>query len=274
MADIPPEVLEALDYEAPFLIDKLVRNRFVDTPVEARALFTELKRYLVLTHVDRTKAWKMHSVCVDEAWHQFVLFTVEYGKFCAKHFGRYRHHAPSNASGAGFGGAAGATLAEFGERYRDMFGMDLPQVWNDSSWVTPHRRIVNGRCGQLALGSVDGMVELIDSDGQAFFQGQRHRPGSAAIHCWHGCFLCTRIAGRADRRGKGRGGFRIGRNQDPPCRLTAPLGRRAITGSGQSPHSSGKLVSIQDSVDEPIAAVLGDHDRKRRTRDALVENVL
>jgi hypothetical protein len=170
VADIPPEVLEALDYEAPFLIDKLVRNRFVDTPVEARALFTELKRYLVLTHVDRTKAWKMHSVCVDEAWHQFVLFTVEYGKFCAKHFGRYRHHAPSNASGAGFGGAAGATLAEFGERYRDMFGMDLPQVWNDSSWVTPHRRIVNGRCGQLALGSVDGMVELIDSDGQAFFR--------------------------------------------------------------------------------------------------------
>jgi hypothetical protein len=174
VAEIPPEVREALDYEAPFLIDKLVKNRFVDTPVEAGALFTEVKRYLVLTHVDRTKSWTMHSVCVDEAWHQFVLFTVEYSTFCSKYFGRYRHHAPSNAPGnapdTGSGGRAKATLAEFSERYRDIFGIGLPRTWDDSSWVTPHRRIVNGRCGQLALDLADGMVELIDSDGQAFFR--------------------------------------------------------------------------------------------------------
>jgi hypothetical protein len=167
--NVLPGAVEALDYQAPFLIEKLVKDCFVDTSEEACALFTEVKRYLVLSHVDRTKTWKMHSLCVDEAWHQFVLFTVEYSGFCTKYFGRYRHHFPSNAPDAGFGGAPEATLAEFGDRYRDFFGMDLPQVWDDSSWVNPHRRVVHRRdCGQLALGSVDGMVDLIDRDGRAF----------------------------------------------------------------------------------------------------------
>jgi hypothetical protein len=165
--DVLEGAVEALDYEAPFLIDKLVKERFVDTPEEACALFTEVKRYLVLCHVDRTKTWKMHSLCVDEAWHQFVLFTAEYSGFCTEYFGRYRHHAPSNAPNTGFGYAPDATLAEFVDRYRDMFGVDLPQVWDDSSWVTPRRRVVNYFCGQLSLGSVDGMVDLIDRDGRA-----------------------------------------------------------------------------------------------------------
>ena len=168
---VSPDVLEgavdALDYEAPFLIEKLVKERFVDTPEDARALFTEVKRYLVLCHLDRSKTWKMHSLCVDEAWHQFVLYTAEYNAFCAKYFGRYRHHSPSNAPNTGdHEQAAEATLAEFGDRYRVLFGADLPQIWDDSSWVTPRRRVVNYFCGQLVLGSADGMVDLIDWDGQ------------------------------------------------------------------------------------------------------------
>lgn len=168
MALSVPDVLtgafEALDYEAPFVIHKLVKERFVDTAEDACALFTEVKRYLVLCHVDRTKNWKMHSLSVDEAWHQFVLFTAEYSAFCMKYFGRYRHHAPSNAPDTGVRHAPEATLAEFGDRYREMFGIDLPPVWQDSSWVTPRRRVVNYFSGQLALSLVDGMVDLIDGE--------------------------------------------------------------------------------------------------------------
>jgi hypothetical protein len=167
--DVVLRVVDALDYEAPFLIEKLVKDRFVDTPEDACALFTEVKRYLVLSHVDRTKTWRMRSACVDEVWHQFVLFTVEYSAFCIKYFGHYRHHSPSNAPDTGIGRAPDATLAEFGDRYRDNFGVDLPPVWDDSSWVTPRRRVVNRHCGQLRLSSVDGMVELIGRDGRAFF---------------------------------------------------------------------------------------------------------
>jgi hypothetical protein len=159
--------VEVLDYEAPFLIEKLVKDHFADTAEEARALFAEVKRYLALTEVDRTKTWKMHSVRVDEAWHQFVLFTVEYSNFCTKYFGHYRHHSPSNAPDTGLKGAPEATFAEFAERYRDIFGMDLPKVWDDPSSVAPHRRILNRHCGQLALGTRDGMVDLIYRNGRA-----------------------------------------------------------------------------------------------------------
>ncbi|RDH78726.1 hypothetical protein DVS77_08820 [Mycolicibacterium moriokaense] len=165
--DAHPEACEALEYQAPFLVEKLIKDRFVDTSDEACALFTEVKRYLVLTEVDQTKYWKMHSLSVDEAWHQFVLFTAEYSGFCNKYFGNYRHHFPSNAPNAGVLSIPEATLAEFGHRYRDIFGMDLPRVWDDASWVTPHRRVVNRDYGQLGLGSRDGMVDLIDGDGRS-----------------------------------------------------------------------------------------------------------
>jgi hypothetical protein len=165
--DTQPGPFEALDYQAPFLIEKLVKDRFLDTSDEAFALFTEVKRYLVLAHVDQTKTWKMHSLCVDEVWHQFVLFTAEYSRFCSKYFGHYRHHFPSNSPAAGDSGIPEATLAEFGDRYRDIFGMDLPKAWDDSSWITPQRRVVNRYSGQLTLGSVDGMVDLIDRDGRS-----------------------------------------------------------------------------------------------------------
>lgn len=145
-----------------------MKDSVVETPEEACALFTEVKRYLVLTHVDQTKTWQMYSAYVDEVWHQFVLFTVEYSKFCTKYFGSYRHHFPSNAPGASVGGPPEATLAEFGARYREIFGVDLPQVWDDSRCVTPHRRIVNRYCGRLVLGSVDGMAELTDGSGRVF----------------------------------------------------------------------------------------------------------
>jgi hypothetical protein len=164
--DVLPRAFEALDHQAPFLVEKLVKDRFVDTSDEARALFTEVKRYLVLTQVDQTKNWKMHSLCVDEAWHQFVLFTAEYSAFCTKYFGCYRHHFPSNAPSAGVTDVPEATSAEFSDRYRDIFGMDLPEVWDDSSWITPHRRVVNRDCGRVALDSVDGMVALSDHDGR------------------------------------------------------------------------------------------------------------
>lgn len=165
--DVLSDAFEALDYEAPFVIDKLVKERFVDTSQDACGLFMEVKRYLVLSHVDRTKSWKMHSLTVDEAWHQFVLFTAEYSDFCDRYFGRYRHHAPSNAPDTGVRRAPEATLAEFRDRYREVFGMDLPPVWNDASWITPRRRVVNYFSGHWALGSAAGMIDLMDGNGRA-----------------------------------------------------------------------------------------------------------
>jgi hypothetical protein len=165
--EIPSAATDALDYQAPFLVEKLVKDRVVDTAEEAGALFTEVKRYLVLNQVDRSKTWKMYSLRVDEAWHQFVLFTVEYGAFCNRYFGHYVHHAPSNAPDPGFERRTPeATFAEFGDRYREIFGADLPDIWDDSSCVRPHRRVLNDRAGNLGLHSADGMVDLIGPHGR------------------------------------------------------------------------------------------------------------
>ncbi len=172
IVEVRPGVFDALDFEAPYLIEKLLKDHVVDSAEQGDALFAEVKRYLVLNQIDRTKAWQMYSLRVDEVWHQFVLFTVEYSVFCEKYFGHYAHHAPSNAPDPGFGRRAPeATFAEFADRYREMFGAEPPQVWDDSTSITPHRRIVNERAGRLELGSgaADDMVDLTGGHGRVLF---------------------------------------------------------------------------------------------------------
>ncbi len=193
--DVLPDAFEALDYEAPFVVEKLVKERFVDTAQDACALFTEVKRYLVLCHVDRTKSWKMHSLAVDEAWHQFVLFTAEYSAFCDRYFGRYRHHAPSNAPETGVRHAPEASLAEFRDRYRELFGIDLPTVWKDSSWVTPRRRLVNYFPGQWALGSAGGMVDLMDGKGRVLLSVSAVAENSLRFVANTGAFYLREVPG-------------------------------------------------------------------------------
>src|SRR5690348_8802846 len=36
----------------------------------------------------------MASDVVDEAWHTFILFTLDYSRFCDEVFGRFIHHHP------------------------------------------------------------------------------------------------------------------------------------------------------------------------------------
>ena len=56
--DARSTAFDALAHEAPYLIEKLVKNRVVDSAEEGRALFLEVKRYLVLNQIDRTRIWK------------------------------------------------------------------------------------------------------------------------------------------------------------------------------------------------------------------------
>lgn len=43
----------------------------------------------------------MPSKIVDEAWHEFILFTKNYAEFCEKALGRFLHHTPSSAMSKG-----------------------------------------------------------------------------------------------------------------------------------------------------------------------------
>lgn len=82
----PAVIFGALHHRAPFLIEKLLNEHVVETADEAEALFTEVKRFLVLNQVNRSRIWKMYSLRIDEVWHQFVLFTAEYIEFWKMYF--------------------------------------------------------------------------------------------------------------------------------------------------------------------------------------------
>jgi hypothetical protein len=158
----PPSIDEVMGYEAPFLIEKLLKEHIVETPAEAERLFTEVKRYLLLVRIDRSKLWEMYSLRIDEVWHQFILFTNEYIDFCRRCFGGYIPHSPSNAPvPETFVAMETATFDEFAVRYEEMFGEALPDVWRDETSVTIDRRVLNDNAGVLAVRSGNGMAELV-----------------------------------------------------------------------------------------------------------------
>ena len=114
---------EALAFEAPYLIEKLVKDHVAESADEAKALFREVKRYLVLTAADRTVAWAMYSLRIDHIWHQFILFTRQYIDYCRNNFDRYIQHAPSTAPMLeSMAALTPSTFGMFAERYEQVFG--------------------------------------------------------------------------------------------------------------------------------------------------------
>ena len=171
----PPTTLDtaaALDYDGSFVVDKLCKDRIVDTPEEGQALFDEVKRFLVLVQFDRSVSWEMYSTRVDEAWHQFILFTSEYMAFCHRFFGRYMPHSPhrpteKSASAAPAAATAESTVmtfADFARRYEQEFGVALPDIWLDRKNVTVTRRMFSDRAGHLTVSDDGEMVDLADGD--------------------------------------------------------------------------------------------------------------
>jgi hypothetical protein len=136
-------VMEALFYQAPFLIEKLLKERIVETEEEGQALFAEVIKYFILNRLYPAKKWDMRSRLVDEVWHQFVLFTTEYHEFSQRYFGLYLHHAPGNSPSAPQRPPAEVpSAAEYAEHYQTLFGTPPPSIWQDRRALTLQRRIL------------------------------------------------------------------------------------------------------------------------------------
>jgi hypothetical protein len=120
-----------------------------------------------MTQSDATRIWQMHSLRVDEAWHQFILFTAQYAEFCARYFGRYVHHSPSNAPKVERAeDIPVASFAEFRARYEELFGSPLPDVWYDERSLTPLRRVLNEHAGRLTLRADGDAIDLLAPNGE------------------------------------------------------------------------------------------------------------
>lgn len=51
----------------------------------------------IINMAPKNKMVAMPSQVVDVAWHEFILFTEEYARFCRKALGRFIHHTPAEA---------------------------------------------------------------------------------------------------------------------------------------------------------------------------------
>jgi hypothetical protein len=156
-----------LRFEAPYLIEKLVKDRIVDTADEGEALFAEAKKFLILSYIDTDVSWNMYSRRVDEAWHQFVLFTSQYVDFCHRYFGEYLHHSPSNAPKASeHVELKPSTFEGFRARYESFFGEPMSDIWLDDRSVSLSRRVINDSAGRSRVSVEGGMASLEGPSGR------------------------------------------------------------------------------------------------------------
>ncbi len=156
-----------LQFQAPYLVEKLVKDHIADSVEEAEVLFAEAKKFLIMSHAEPDVLWNMYSSRVDEAWHQFVLFTRQYVDFCQRYFGKYLHHNPSNAPDVPESeGSVPSTAEAFRDRYESFFGERLPEVWLDHRSVRLSRRIINDNAGRSQVTVDAGMVRLAGPAGK------------------------------------------------------------------------------------------------------------
>ncbi len=73
-----------------------MRRPELDAAQRARVL-AGLVDYFHLCNQAGRRMVSMPSQAVDDAWHEFILFTRQYDQFCRKAFGRFLHHTPAEA---------------------------------------------------------------------------------------------------------------------------------------------------------------------------------
>ena len=74
---------------------KSQRPELSDEKISVVAL--ALKDYFKICQMAKSDFVSMPSQVVDELWHEFILFTRHYQRFCKSAFGRYLHHTPAEA---------------------------------------------------------------------------------------------------------------------------------------------------------------------------------
>jgi hypothetical protein len=60
-------------------------------------VFQGLKDYFRICHQAKKRMVSMPSQVIDDAWHEFILSTRIYERFCTKAIGRFLHHTPAEA---------------------------------------------------------------------------------------------------------------------------------------------------------------------------------
>jgi hypothetical protein len=111
-----------LDYDWRSLVYALQKSKTIPDRQINEAIL-ELKKFFILI-LENNEPLAVVSKIVDEAWHQFILCTEEYGKFCSVYFGRYIHHRVNTPLTPVPSVAVRNTVS----LYRKRFG-EMPKIW-------------------------------------------------------------------------------------------------------------------------------------------------
>lgn len=107
--------------EVPVLTDKIEKGAGVKK-AEVQPLLVEVLRFLFLIGTTNQKLTPSHVV--DMAWHELILCTRLYHRFCEEHFKRFIHHHP--------GGKESSNQEQFQlthKLYRELIGVPPEQFW-------------------------------------------------------------------------------------------------------------------------------------------------
>ena len=79
------------------LDQRLAARRPELTPEQRAEVLAGLRDYFQICHRAGRRMVAMPSQAVDDAWHEFILFTRHYARFCRGAFGHFLHHTPAEA---------------------------------------------------------------------------------------------------------------------------------------------------------------------------------
>lgn len=128
-----PSLNRVLKYKNSAIVDRIMKELKLSKE-DATVLFQDTLKFLWI-------AAKFGNMApprkVDKGWHVFLLFTMDYKKFCHKYFGGFLHHRPNRPEDAPDGGAM---LRRSRAIISEHFGSDLSDNWK-------YGRSVDNSCG-------------------------------------------------------------------------------------------------------------------------------
>ena len=122
----PSTIAMVMAYEHPGLVERL-QEKMLLSEDEAKTLFQDTKLFLFLCSISKKPL--APSAQIDECWHNFILFTKDYDRFCNEHFNTFIHHRPKTL--AERASSDGTIVKETVAIARDVFGDNvLTQNWS------------------------------------------------------------------------------------------------------------------------------------------------
>ncbi|HAS41056.1 MAG TPA: hypothetical protein DCS93_11275 [Microscillaceae bacterium] len=134
-AEVLDKLVSDLLKTMPALQDKLLPLSD-DPQITPQVLMKEVLKFLYL--VASTSKSLSPSLLTDLAWHEFILCTRLYMKFCQENFDRYIHHTP--------GGEKKETHRKYLQTIRlyiVIFGEPKKEIWGEMA----HNEWLDAQCG-------------------------------------------------------------------------------------------------------------------------------